>query len=163
MGLSCRVCGVPLLFGFRFCMCVHGVASRWTTVRGLNFFWLKGLALSLCCFSFRVCDYQQCLHLGLDGFRFSAFFAVQAVPLLSACNVCNILFVSVCHVNPIGGWFCHCSGASGSACHFIAEGLPVSCFIACTPVGIRVRRSGLLSCRVYHGFSDLGFASVCMV
>ena len=56
VGLSCRVCGVPLLFGFRFCMCVRGVASRWTTVRGLNFFWLKGLALSLCCFSFRVCD-----------------------------------------------------------------------------------------------------------
>ena len=96
-----------------------------------------------------------------SGFRF--FFAVRAVPLLSACNVCNILFVSVCHVNPFGGWFCHCSEGSRSACHFIAEGLPVSYFIACTPVGIRVRRSGLLSCRVYHGFSDLGFASVCTV
>ena len=34
LGLSCRLCGVPLLLGFRFCMCVRGVANRWTAVRG---------------------------------------------------------------------------------------------------------------------------------
>ena len=57
MGLSCRLCGVPLLVGFRFYKCVGGVIRVRRPLDGAGLatpFGLKDLSSTFCCAT--VCD-----------------------------------------------------------------------------------------------------------